>query len=583
MDRITTSLLNEYIKSNELEKLDTATAFEYFVSYSLASKVYRSSFDVSELSTGGGGDGGLDSIFFIINGKLVTKIDELNDIADSSTYLDVDAIFIQSKTSSDFNGQAISSFFDSIKYFVRDNCNIKYNHKVQLLHELWIAILDRSNMMVNRIPNCHAFYVTTGRWVDDDELCRIIKDKKIDLYDEGVFNLIDYSMLGAKEIQKVYQETKNKLSVQINFQNKITLPDIDGISEAHLGVVGFNDFKKIVQDEDNNIYNIFYDNVRDFQGYNKVNTKIRKTLEDKKFDLFCVLNNGVTIVAKTLISTGNRFTIQDYQIVNGCQTSNVLHDCRDVKGIEDVYVPIKLIVTESEDIKTNITLANNSQTEVKVEHLESLSNFHKELELYFESENSGVRLYFERRSMQYNADSTIKKTQIISIPVLIKSFASMFLLSPHLVNGYYGTIVSKFSDEMFINNHRLEAYYASGLCFYRIEQYFRSGDIKTENKKGRYFILMVVILLIFGKKLPQFNSNKMMKNSNQLISILNNESLSLDLLKVAEKIFEGAKLDFDKRQFKSESETREVISSYERFIANSDNKLEVKSIINYFG
>ena len=257
MDRITTSLLNEYIKSNELEKLDNATAFEYFVSYSLASKVYRSSFDVSELSTGGGGDGGLDSIFFIINGKLVTKIDELNDIANSSTYLDVDAIFIQSKTSSDFNGQAISSFFDSIKYFVRDDGNIKYNHRVQLLHELWIAILDRSNMMVNRIPNCHAFYVTTGRWVDDNELCRIIKDKKTDLYDEGVFSLIDYSMLGAKEIQKVYQETKNKLSVQINFQNKITLPDIEGISEAHLGVVGFNDFKKIVQDEDNNIYNIF--------------------------------------------------------------------------------------------------------------------------------------------------------------------------------------------------------------------------------------------------------------------------------------------------------------------------------------
>lgn len=285
MDRITTSLLNEYIKSNEFEKLEQSKSFEYFVSYSIASKLYRSSFDVSELSTGGGGDGGLDSIFFIVNGKLITRLEEFEDIAESFSHIDVDVVFIQSKTSSNFDGQSISSFFDSIKYFVRDDNVVTYNSKVQALHELWISILDKSNMMVNRIPNCFIFYVTTGRWVDDVELCRIIEEKNKELENEEVFHSISIECLGAKEIQKVYQETKNKLSVQINFQNKITLPDINGISEAHLGVINFADFKKIIQDEDDNVYNIFYDNVRDFQGYNKVNTKIRKTLEDKKFVL----------------------------------------------------------------------------------------------------------------------------------------------------------------------------------------------------------------------------------------------------------------------------------------------------------
>lgn len=580
MDRITKSLLREYVSSNEFESLDTATSFEYFVSYSIASKLYRSSFEVSELSTGGGGDGGLDSIFFIVNGKLITKVDELSDIASSSHYLDVDIIFIQAKTSSDFDGQAISSFFDSIKYFIRDIGSSTYNSKVKALHELWIEILDNSNMMVNRTPNCYAFYVTTGRWVGDEELNRISEEKKYDIENEGVFNSINFEMFGAKEIQKIYQETKNKLSVQINFQNKITLPDINGISEAHLGVISFNDFKKIIQDENDNIYNIFYDNVRDFQGFNKVNNQIRKTLEDKNFDLFCVLNNGVTIVASTLISTGNRFTIQDYQIVNGCQTSNVLHSCRHIENIDQLFVPIKLIVTENEDIKTNITLANNSQTEVKVEHLESLSNFHKDLEMYFESENEDVKLYFERRSMQFNSDTTIKKTQIISIPVLIKSFASMFLVSPHLVNGYYGTIANKFSDKIFISNHKLEPYYVSGLCFYRIEQYFRATDIRPENKKGRYFILMIVRLLIFGEKIPFFNSNQMMKKSNLLISILKDDILSLRVMRIAENIFEDANLDFDKRQFKSESDTSEVIESYKSFIKNTDNKSEIQDIID---
>lgn len=291
------------------------------------------------------------------------------------------------------------------------------------------------------------------------------------------------------------------------------------------------------------------------------------------------MNNGVTIVAKTLISTGNRFTIQDYQIVNGCQTSNVLHDCREIEGIEEVYVPIKLIVTDSEDVKTNITLANNSQTEVKVEHLESLSNFHKDLEMYFEAENNSIKLYFERRSNQYNSDSTIKKTQIISIPILIKSFASMFLASPHLVNGYYGTIVSKFSEKMFLSSHKLEPYYASGLAFYRIEQYFRSGDIKSENKKGRYFILMVIVLLVFGEKLPPFNSRDMERKSNRLIEVLNCDNSALEIIKLSVDIFENASLDFDKRQFKAETETKEVIHSYRKFMKSKDNRETLSNII----
>jgi hypothetical protein len=34
-----------------------------------------------------------------------------------------------------------------------------------------------------------------------------------------------------------------------------------------------------------------------------------------------LMNNGVTIIARHLQPTGNRFHIEDFQIVNGCQTS----------------------------------------------------------------------------------------------------------------------------------------------------------------------------------------------------------------------------------------------------------------------
>ncbi|KJU84432.1 heavy metal translocating P-type ATPase [Candidatus Magnetobacterium bavaricum] len=68
--------------------------------------------------------------------------------------------------------------------------------------------------------------------------------------------------------------------------------------------------------------NVFYDNVRDYLGENPVNQKIDKTLKDAKYDIFSILNNGITIVAdKKNSNVGRLFSISNYQIVNGCQTT----------------------------------------------------------------------------------------------------------------------------------------------------------------------------------------------------------------------------------------------------------------------
>ena len=93
----------------------------------------------------------------------------------------------------------------------------------------------------------------------------------------------------------------------------MTIPVVDGVSESYFGIIPFNELKKIITDESEQIRNIFYDNVRDFLGDNPVNISISNTLEEKKFGFFGVLNNGVTIVADRLQSTGDQFTINNYQ------------------------------------------------------------------------------------------------------------------------------------------------------------------------------------------------------------------------------------------------------------------------------
>jgi hypothetical protein len=562
MDKITGSLLQTFVSQNELEGQSESTRFEHFSNYSVASKLFRGSFELEDIHTGAGGDCSIDGMFIIVNSRIVNDIDELQDIVDGAGHLDADISFIQSKTTSSFSGADIGSFIHGVKDFLSDTPKLVQNTKIQKLKRIWEDIILKSSYMVNRRPHCKLFYVCTGKWVEDQNLKAVIESGNNEIDAIGLFDNVSLEPLGASEVQRLYHETKNKLSATVTFQNRITLPDIKGVSEAYLGVIPFNEYLKLIQDGNHTIHSIFDDNVRDFQGNNSVNKKIKGTLESKDFDLFCVLNNGVTVVSTSITPAGNRFTIRDYQVVNGCQTSHVLHDCQNIEGIEQVNVPIKIIVTENEDIKTNITLATNSQTEVKTEQLEALSVFQKRLELYFNAEKTNIPLFYERRSQQYNSNSGIKRTQIISIPTQIKSFASMFLSSPHLVTGYYGTIVKRFSSKMFNEDHQYSPYYVSALCYFRIEQFFRSGDLNAGYKKARFHIMFIVRLISMGDKLEFFNSNKMDKNCEKFKLELLDEPKALKLFKTAEKIFETSGLDMEKKQYKSESETDLLVASY---------------------
>ena len=105
------------------------------------------------------------------------------------------------------------------------------------------------------------------------------------------------------------------------------------------------------------------------------------------------------MIAKTVRATGNKFHIEDYQIVNGCQTSHVLFDNRNLLD-DSVVVPLRLIATDDEDVTASIVKATNRQTEVKEEQLIALSDFQKKIEAYFQTFPAGERLYYERRSRQ---------------------------------------------------------------------------------------------------------------------------------------------------------------------------------------
>ena len=370
------------------------------------------------------------------------------------------------------------------------------------------------------------------------------KDGRIEA--AALFSSVKVEAIGAIGIQRLFRQTNEAVAVEIDFPNKVTLPEIPGVGQAFIGVLPASTLFKLIIDDTGSIRrSVFEDNIRDFQGDTSVNEGIGATLKDSaRSSGFVVLNNGITIVCRGLQQTGTKCTLTGYQIVNGCQTSNVLFASRNDFNHDSVLLPVKLVGTESEQLVNDIIRSTNSQNAVKPEELEAMTEFQKRLESYFrtywgeggQSAPGGGALFYERRSKQW-VSSQVEKTRIVTIPSQIKSLASMFLDLPHRVSGYYGTVRRRLGDTIFKSDHKLSPYYTSSLALYRLDTLFRNRTLDAKYKPYRWFLLMLLRHARGSGTPPPMNSAKMDEYCAPIIALLKDADLSAkaykDLLKAA--------------------------------------------------
>ena len=112
---------------------------------------------------------------------------------------------------------------------------------------------------------------------------------------------------------------------------------------------------------------------------------------------------------------------------------------------------------------------------------------------------------------------------------------------------------------MFLDDHKPSAYYVSSLLYYRIESYFKSGDLNSSLKKAKFQILMIAKMLALGVDTPPINSKSLNSKCDLLIDILNDDAKSLKLIKDAQNVFTSSGLDLNKRQYKSETDTIKLV------------------------
>jgi hypothetical protein len=526
MDRITEAYLNDFQQEyNYPASIEKSKLFEYFVNHCIVSRLYSERFDIEDISVGGGGDMAFDGIAIIVNDNLVFSKEEIDDLKNKLHRLDVNFVFIQSKTSNKFDSAEIGNFIFGVESFFEFNLPQYTNEDVKELNELTKYIYAQS-VDFTQNPSCSMYYVTAGKWQNDSNLLHRInagveKLKLTSLFEQSK---IEFIPIDSDHLKLIYKELKNKVDKQINFEKHTIIPQIDGVSEAYIGILPCDEYLKLICSSDGSLLkSLFYDNVRDFQGDNPVNTEVGETLRNNAIkNSFVLLNNGITIVAKSIINkTGSMFTIRDFQIVNGCQTSHILHSNK--KSLDSsIYLPIKLIVTNDEEVTNRIIKATNRQTEVKTEAFLSLQPFQKNLEDFYNSFNKEddkeYRLYYERRSKQYeNQIPILNKTKVISVTYQIKCFVSMFLDMPHSTHRYYGELLKANEDKIFVNKHSFYPYYISCLTCHLFEKFIRNSSIDSKYKRFRYHVLMLVkILLQSTDEISLFNGKK---SDNYYVSV----------------------------------------------------------------
>jgi hypothetical protein len=519
MDRITASILEEFSKDNQISSLAEDVRFEHLAAFLCIRRHFSRTLETSEVVLGSGGDTGVDAIAIIVNGALITDSDQVQEMLDQNGYIEASFIFVQADRGANFDGAKIGNIGNGVLDFFSDEPKMDRNEKVSSAVEIMEAIYERSARFRSR-PSCHAYYVTTGKWTGDKNLEGRRVNVINDLKSTDMFDKVDFICSGADEIHRLYQNSKNAVSRSFVFEEKIELPKITGVELAFIGYISAPDFISIISDEagDDIIGSIFYDNVRDWQDYNNVNSEMRDTLTSSTKSRFVLMNNGVTIIAKSLKQAGSNFTIEDFQVVNGCQTSNVIFGQR-LSLDDSVAIPLRLIATKDDDVIEAIVLATNRQTELKPEQLYALTDFSKSLEKYFVSFPDAARLYYERRDGQYDR-SSIEKGRIVAPPNLIKAFTAMFRGEPHIAAKNYKTLRDQVGETIFNRNDKLAPYYVAAFTAYKLELQYRSQKITASYKSARYHILLAMKLLLDGKAFPPLNSKQMEERCNEMMKIL---------------------------------------------------------------
>lgn len=516
------AILKQYVEdlSNQFAIEESESKlFEYFCNYVIASKKYLGRFNPVDITTQED-DASLDGIIFLIDGELITTVDDAEAIFKThKTSLPVELILTQVKSGEAFVKSDISNFKVGLDDFLSLSPKLPNGIYNTQAIEILKVIFANVKKIKNKKPSLTVNYCTSGTYVDEREIKATFEIIKRACLDTDFFDTVEVKPLGRKELMDLWISITEKNEAELQLIDYIGIEAMPGIPQSYIAIVKAKHFiERLAKDSDGKIKeSIFEENIRAFLGDdNKVNNKISSTLEDKKTKAkqFPVLNNGVTIITPELSIQPNTKVINltNYQIINGCQTTNTLFHHYDNLN-DDVEIIVKFIESQDADVASSIIEATNSQSAIEGEAFFALREKAKMVQKYFDLQRKVPNLesiYFERRENEYRSHD-IQSTRIYDIKELTRCFISVFKGNPHNAARYVKKVLNESDDIIFGEADNECAYYTAAYICYKYNTMI-NGRRENAQKYNKYrWHIAMLYPWVVNKKVEkvELNSKKM--------------------------------------------------------------------------
>lgn len=484
-------------KQQSYPELSESSFFELFVADKCLIKYDLSDEEVEAGITGKGDDGGIDSIYTFVNGKLIY---EDTDLSRYRKDVSIDLVIIQSKTSNSFTETVIQRLEDTTIDILELS---KLLNEFELYNKILLARAEyfRSTYkeLISKFPSLSIFCIYASQG-NVDQIHKKVKGRVTKL-EYAVKNLLpnttfNFLFLGARELIRLASSSQSA-SIQMQLLENPIATKKGGYS----CLVSLQEYYKFITDSDGQLKKgIFEANVRDYEGDVEVNQDIRESLVNNTNEDFWWLNNGVTIIADRGSVTGKTLTLENVQIVNGLQTSMEIYTHFKLVSTnnDERSVLVKIITTEDSASRDRIIKATNRQTSVPLASLRATDEIQRDIEYCFFNYN----YYYDRRKNFYKNQGKPKE-KIISIPYLAQAVMAIALKEPDIARARPSSLLKKQDDyeKVFTKNYPIKLYLNCVLLMRKVTTYIklRGENLLEERSNLKFHIAMYVAIHRMGK------------------------------------------------------------------------------------
>lgn len=494
--------ISRFKDDNQIEAKES----EIFEIFSLSQITKNSSITFENIQNSivdGSKDGGIDSVFVVIDDEVIEAIDDVDEVSFSNKTKSK-FIITQSKKEKSFKEGTIDKLIASCPILFdlekkERALLLRFNEslveKIQILREVWInTSINGGSIALEFNYCCNASKIEVNSAFESkvDQLRQIASNAFSSAK-------IEFHNFSSEELLRLYQtEQVSRLSISFKDQPLSTSFEDSGI--GYVGTVKLGDYKKFLSDSEGNIReHLFESNIRHFQGLVDVNKKIKNTISEGGTKDFWWLNNGITIIAENPNQVGRILSVENVQIVNGLQTSYSIFNNHDGNTDDERSVLVKVVINSDNETVDNIIESTNSQNQVSAALLRATEETQRKIELFFLNEG----FYYDRRKNYYkNVGKPASK--IFSIQFAAQAIETIGFDRPYSARTKPTSLVKEDStyERIFDPARNFKAYLNCCLLLKKTNEFWvgmESSDAKTTSSNFKLNLARIVTSLILQK------------------------------------------------------------------------------------